>query len=126
MSATPFYYWRIVPRGAAQPAPTLVSITPAYSKEAGGDALLFTGTNFATGSVPIIDGLDQDDIVVVSATQITCKSLPHARGVVQAAVINADGTESNALPFTYSTDYFITQAGDNLVTQNGDKLITQR
>ncbi len=123
----PQYYWLVVPRGAGLPAPTVAAFTPNFSKASGGDPVAVTGTHFAAGSVPTIAGVVQDSIVVMSAVLITCLTAPHDPGVFSAGVINADGKESNAVPFTYlEGDDIITQDGDKLITQDGKQLITQR
>jgi len=100
-------------------------VTPNHGGSAGGLALVFTGTGFVAGSVPIIDGIVQDSVVVVNSTTITCVSKAHVAGVVLAAVINPNGAPSNTLPFTYILDYLVTQNGDNYISQAGDKFIAQ-
>ncbi len=123
----PQYYWLVVPRGGgSSPVPTMVSVSPDFSKTTGGDPLTFTGTNFSAGCLPTIDGVVQDSVVVVNATTITCLSTPHDAGAVVAGVINVDGYGSNTVPFTYVQDaYIIAQNGNRLVTQSGNPLITQ-
>ncbi|MCL5289261.1 MAG: IPT/TIG domain-containing protein [Acidobacteria bacterium] len=72
------------------PAPTIASVSPGAGPSSGGTAVTVTGTNFAPGAVVQFGSVAATNIVVVSATQITVTTPPHAAGVTDLVVRNPD------------------------------------
>jgi hypothetical protein len=84
------------------PAPKVTAISPASGTTAGGSAVTLTGQNFASGATVTFGGAAATSVVVVSATQITARTPPHAQGIVNVAVINPggqSGTLTNGFTF---------------------------
>jgi hypothetical protein len=73
------------------PAPTVSGVSPASGATAGGSAVTLTGHNFASGATVTFGGAAAASVVVVSATQITAKTPPHAQGSVNVTVTNPGG-----------------------------------
>lgn len=85
-------------------APTITDISPLTGSVAGGTAVTITGTEFATGATVTFGGDSATDVVVVSATEITCVTPAHTAGAVDVVVTNTDtGTVTSAGGFTYVT-----------------------
>ena len=84
-------------------SPTVATLDVVTGAIAGGTAVTITGTEFAAGAVVKFDTTDATDVVVVSATSITCVSPAHAAGAVTVSVTNTDtGTASKLTAFTYT------------------------
>lgn len=90
--------------------PTVASVAPTSGDKAGGVSITVTGTNFVVNTTPVVtlDGIPCTNVVVVSATSITCKTpahLAYPSFVADLQVINADGLASDALTgaFTFTT-----------------------
>lgn len=82
--------------------PTITDISPATGSIAGGTAVTITGTEFATGATVTFGGESATDIVVVSATEITCVTPAHAAGAVDVVVTNTDtGAVTAVAGYTY-------------------------
>jgi len=82
--------------------PTITDISPATGSTAGGTAVTITGTEFATGATVTFGGVSATDIVIVSATEITCVTPAGTAGAVDVVVTNTDtGTVTSAGGFTY-------------------------
>src|SRR5215831_11977869 len=73
------------------PAPKVTGVSPASGTTAGGSAVTLTGQNFASGARVTFGGAAATTVVVVSATQITAKTPPHAQGSVNVTVTNPGG-----------------------------------
>ncbi|MGB7217219.1 MAG: IPT/TIG domain-containing protein [Vicinamibacterales bacterium] len=99
-------------QGGAQPnsftyfnpvlAPTVTGIAPTSGPTAGGTPVTITGTNFVTGATVALGGVAAINATVVNATTITATTGPHAAGIVDVVVTNADtqrGTRASS--FTY-------------------------
>ena len=71
-------------------APTVSAVDPALAATAGGTALKLTSTNFLAGATVTVGGVAATSVVVVSATEITAVAPPHAAGLVDIVVTNAD------------------------------------
>lgn len=82
--------------------PTVTAINPAAGPPAGGTLVTITGTNFADVGTVTFGGTPAL-YTVVSPTQISAQSPPHAAGVVDVRVTTAGGTSPNtdADNFTY-------------------------
>lgn len=77
-------------------APTISSVSPNSGSKAGGTPVTLTGTNFIVGTAPrvLIGGASASNVVVVSATSITCTTPEHTAYPTFAAdvrVIAEDG-----------------------------------
>jgi hypothetical protein len=84
------------------PAPTITGVSPASGTTAGGSAVTLTGQNFASGARVTFGGAAATSVVVVSATQITANTPPHAQGSVNVTVTNSDGQSGTlASGFTF-------------------------
>lgn len=85
-------------------APTITDISPNSGSVSGGTAVTITGTEFATGAAVTFGGDSATDVVVTSATEITCVTPAHTAGAVDVVVTNTDtGTVTKAGGFTYVT-----------------------
>ena len=88
--------------GLLAPAPILTAVSPTSGPSTGGTAVTLTGQNFASGATVTFGGAAATSVVVVSATQITAKTPPHAQGTVNVAVTNPDGQSATlASGFTF-------------------------
>lgn len=89
------------------PAPTIASLSVTSGSASGGTSVTITGTGFRVNTKPrvLFDGAAADAVTVVSSTQITCITPPHAAYpsfVADVMVIAADGqiaTLENAFTF---------------------------
>ena len=70
--------------------PSIASLSVTTGSVAGGTNLTVTGTNFAAGATITFGSASATAITVVSATQITARTLAHAAGVVTVTVTNPD------------------------------------
>jgi hypothetical protein len=73
------------------PTPTVSGVSPASGTTAGGSAVTLTGHNFAPGAAVTFGGAAAISVLVVSSTQITAKTPPHAQGSVNVTVTNPGG-----------------------------------
>ena len=86
------------------PAPTLTTVSPSSGPTTGGTAVTMTGQNFASGATVTFGGAAATSVVVVSATQITAHTPPHAQGSVNVVVTNPDGQSATlAGGFTFGS-----------------------
>lgn len=77
------------------PPPELFAIDPVRGPDAGGTAVQVSGRGFDAGAILLFDNLQQDSGVVVDASTLRGKTLPHAVGYVTVSVRNSDGQESS-------------------------------
>ena len=88
--------------GLIAPAPILTTVSPTSGPTTGGTSVTLTGQNFASGATVTFGGTAATSVVVVSTTQITAKTPPHAKGSVNVVVTNSDGQSATlASGFTY-------------------------
>ncbi|MGD0092379.1 MAG: IPT/TIG domain-containing protein, partial [Planctomycetota bacterium] len=89
------------------PAPTISGVAPAQGIFSGGTAVTITGTNFVQGSnnTGVTFGASAaTNVVVVSATQITCVTAAGSAGAVDVKVTNPDTQVATAAgAFTYTS-----------------------
>lgn len=84
--------------------PTVSGVAPTSGTTAGGTTITITGTLFAPGATVTIGGAACTDVVVVSATSITCVTPAGTSGAKDVVVTNIDsGTVTSASEFTFST-----------------------
>jgi hypothetical protein len=98
-------------------APTITDLNPASGSAAGGTSVIITGTNLTGATSVNFGGAAATDVVVNSATQITC-TCPAGTGTVDVTVATAAGTSpaSAADQFTYvAANVRSLQVGWNIV-----------
>jgi hypothetical protein len=85
-------------------APALSAVSPISGPAAGGTPVTLAGQHFVSGATVTVGGTAATSVVVVSATEITAKTPPHAAGRVSIVVANPNGTRGAlAGGFTYHT-----------------------
>lgn len=78
------------------------AVSPDSGAEAGGTRVTLTGTRFVDGVSVTFDGMDAQDIAVVSNTELTCTTPPHAAGTIDVVVTHPGGASTTlADGFTY-------------------------
>lgn len=85
------------------PAPTISGVNPMSSPEGGNTPITITGTGFRTGAAVSVGGVACGNVVVVSATSITCTVGARAAGAVAVVVTN---TDSQSATINNQFDYF--------------------
>lgn len=87
--------------GTPATAPTITAVEPDKGTE--GTEITITGTGFVAGTTVTVGGKTCKDVVVVSATKVTCKA-PAGTGRVAIVVTTPGGSATKADAFTYSSD----------------------
>lgn len=91
------------------PGPGLVSAAPNSGSKAGGTSVTLTGTGFRVGTTPTVHfgGVAATNVVVASATSLTCVTSEHAAyttAIVDVVVTNIDGQADTLVAgFTYTS-----------------------
>jgi uncharacterized repeat protein (TIGR02543 family) len=81
---------------------TVTAISENQGSTAGGNTVTITGTGFVAGATVTIGGKACTNVVVVSATSITCVVPAGVAGVVDVVVLNGDNqTQTLAGAYTY-------------------------
>lgn len=75
------------------PAPLVDVVAPDEGSSDGGNVITIGGDHFSDGAVVLVGGAECLDVVVVSASEITCVTPPGEPGVTDVVVINPDGQE---------------------------------
>ncbi len=88
----------------AEGAATVTGVDPAEGPVAGGTVVTLTGTDLATVSGVLFDGVPGTGLDVVSGTGLTVTSPPHAAGPVTLTVTNESGDSLLPAGFTYLAD----------------------
>lgn len=85
-------------------APTITAVSPSSGTDAGGTSITLTGTNFRSGAIVMIDGVECTSVNVVSATSITCVTPAHAEGIYDITVsyLNDGQSGTYEAAFTYT------------------------
>ncbi len=113
---------------AANPAPTVTSITPNSGNTTGGTAVTITGTGFLAGATVKLGGTAATGVVVVNSTSITANTSAHAAGAVSVVVTNTDaqaGTLNNGYTYTAANPApTVTAITPNSGTANGGTPVT--
>jgi len=99
---------------ASAAVPTVESIAPAGGRLSGGTSVTITGTNFESGATVTIGGNAATDVVVVSATQITCVTPASATTGTKNVVVTNPGSETGTLTngYIYVNDQYAGGTGD--------------
>lgn len=82
-------------------APTLTSIVPEAGSLSGGTEITLTGTGFLADATVQVGGVECSNVVVISATALTCQTGAHGAGTVDVVVTNSD-TQSAILAGAYT------------------------
>jgi len=82
--------------------PTLGNVSPASGPTTGGTSVTLTGTSFTGATSVSFDGLAATNMVILSATQITCTTPAHAVGPVSVIVTNQVGSNAANTAFSYT------------------------
>ena len=118
--------------GAANPAPTVTSVSPNYGPDSGGTQVTISGTNFidpqneGPGSLSVDFGGVAATIDSDSATSISVTSPPGTDGDVDVTVTNPLGTSavSSDDEFTYSPLPAVTAVSPNNGPAAGGTVVT--
>jgi hypothetical protein len=91
---------------AANPQPTVTSISPTSGSTAGGTTIIITGTNLTGATAVQFGNVAASSFTVNSATQITATSPAESAGTVDVKVTTPGGTSatSSADQFTYAAN----------------------
>lgn len=85
--------------------PVVTAVSPNHGPLSGGTLVSVTGSNFKAGAGVSFGGAACDDIVIISATQLTCTSPPHFPETVDVSVVNPDDQTGTLLRgFTFESD----------------------
>lgn len=90
---------------AADPAPSITTISPNVGSTLGGTTVTITGTTFNTGITVTFDGTAATSVTRYNSTKLTVTSPSHINGSVDVVVKNTDnkfGTKKNG--FTYNKE----------------------
>lgn len=85
------------------PAPTVTAASPNIGSTQGGTNITLTGTNFTGTTGVTIGGVAATNVVVVSATSITCTTPAGTAGVGSILVTNGSGTNGANSLFWFLT-----------------------
>jgi hypothetical protein len=88
--------------------PTVTAVSPKEGTTAGGTTVKLTGTGFVKGAKVKI-GSEATSVTVVSATEITAKTVAHAAGKVPVEVSVGGVVSTETVEFTYATTQRRTQ-----------------
>ena len=102
--------------------PSVSSVSPPSGTTAGGQTLNVGGSGFQPDATVLIGGVAATNVVVTSATSLTCKTPPHPAGAVSVSVTNpgnqvstAYGSYSYAEPAGGGVQLRIARSGANIV-----------
>jgi hypothetical protein len=86
------------------PIPTITTVAPAAGSVGGATPVTLTGTNFTAPNVTNVTfgGVPAIQLVVVSATSLTCVTPPHAAAAVDVVATNTAGSGTLAAGYTYA------------------------
>ena len=107
------------------PVPSVSGLDPDNGPETGGTTVTITGTGFTDATDATFDGVDGGSFTVVSDTEITVTTPPHAPGAVDV-IVDGPGGSSSAVTYTYTPVANITgvSPGDGPVTGGTTVTIT--
>jgi hypothetical protein len=95
----------VIGQAAAPASFTVTAISEEQGSTAGGNTVTITGTGFVAGATVTIGGKACTNVVVVSATSITCVVPAGVAGVVDVVVLNGDNqTKTLVSAYTYISD----------------------
>ena len=102
---------------AANPAPTVTSISPNSGTTSGGAGVTIAGTGFLPGATVSFGGTSATAVVVASSTSISATTPAHATGAVSVAVTNTNG-QNGALAngYTYASSLGLVSVGSASAT----------
>ena len=82
-------------------SPTVTGVAPASGPTAGGTTVSITGTTFTGATQVTFGGSPATNLVLVSATQISCTTPAHAAGLVSVVVFTPGGSNPGNTLFNY-------------------------
>jgi LPXTG-motif cell wall-anchored protein len=92
----------VIGQAATPSSFTVTAISEKQGSTAGGNTVTITGTGFVAGATVTIGGKACTNVVVVSATSITCVVPAGVAGVVDVVVLNGDNqTQTLVSAYTY-------------------------
>lgn len=89
-------------RDGLYPTATIASVAPATGDDAGGTAVVITGTNLTGATGVTFGGAAGTSFSVVSPTRINVTTPAHAAGVVDVVVADDAGNATKTGGFTYT------------------------
>lgn len=107
--------------------PVITTIVPNVGPTAGGQTVTITGQNFTGATSVTFDGIPCTSFTVVSATQITCVTPPHAAGVVEVVVttpVGSNVTTGTANDYIYTTGPTVLSLTPSEGACNGATVVT--
>jgi IPT/TIG domain/Fibronectin type III domain len=81
--------------------PTITAVSPGEVPTTGGTTVTVTGTEFSDGATVTIGGKPCTDVVVLSATQLTCVTPANPAGPADVVVTSTGGTSAPYPDFRY-------------------------
>jgi len=90
--------------------PSVSAVNPVRGLTLGGTDVTITGANMAGVTSVVFGGVAATNVVVVNANTVTCRTGPHAPGLVSVSVANVYGTGSAINLF----DYILPASGFNM------------
>lgn len=102
---------------AANPAPTVTSITPNTGTVNGGTGVTIAGTGFLSGATVSFGGTAATGATITSSTSITATAPAHAAGATSVVVANTDG-KSGTLSGGYNYTAAIPAPNATSITPN--------
>ena len=86
--------------GPSGTAPRVTAISPSNGTTVGGTTVTITGSNFASGAIVSVGGVDATQVTVINPNTLTAITGPHAAGT--ADVVVAVGSQRGTLPNGYT------------------------
>lgn len=105
-------------------APTISGVSPAGGPPAGETTITIDGDGFFDGVTVTVGGDTCTDVVVISATQLTCKTPPGSAGVKDVVVTTTEGSGTDTGAFTYADAPELTSTSPDTGSTNGGDRIT--
>jgi hypothetical protein len=107
--------------------PVITSIVPNVGPTTGGQTVTINGQNFTGATSVTFGGTPCASFTVVSATQITCVTPPHAAGVVEVVVttpVGSNVTTGTANDYIYTTGPTVLSLTPSEGACNGATIVT--
>jgi hypothetical protein len=89
-------------RDKSLPAPSVTAIAPESGSVEGGTPVTIAGSGFVRGATVEIGGAPASAVEVVSETELTAVTGPHAAGPAQVVVSTPEGESSGGPTYTYA------------------------
>jgi LPXTG-motif cell wall-anchored protein len=110
----------VIGQAATPSSFTVTAISEKQGPTAGGNTVTITGTGFVAGATVTIGGKACTNVVVVSATSITCVVPAGVASVVDVVVLNGDNqTKTLARGYTYVSDTTVSASATKSLPATG-------